>query len=143
MQQDLQAAVRRRARFCCEYCGMPEEFASTPFQIDHITARSHSGETAVENLALACFHCNSFKGPNIAGIDPQTGQVIRLYSPRIDRYRDHFTLRDEWIIGRTPIGRATIQVLRLNHPSRLEVRRWLLKEGIPLAPDGGGDPVSG
>ena len=36
----------------CEYCRLPERWLSTPFQIDHIIARQHGGETNLDNLAL-------------------------------------------------------------------------------------------
>jgi HNH endonuclease len=51
----------------CEYCRLSSALHPTPFQIDHIIARQHGGGTTLENLA----HCNRYKGPNIAGIDPQ------------------------------------------------------------------------
>lgn len=80
MDAALQDLVPRRARFRCEYCLLPEGLVTTPFQFDHIIAESHGGETTAENLAYACFHCNNFKGPNLAGIDSQSGEVIRLVS---------------------------------------------------------------
>jgi S1/P1 Nuclease len=43
----------------------------------------HGGETSFENLALACPHDNFHKGPNISGLDPETGRVMRLLSRRI------------------------------------------------------------
>lgn len=36
MEPQLQDAVRRRARFQCEYCRLPAELSELPFQIDHI-----------------------------------------------------------------------------------------------------------
>jgi hypothetical protein len=53
-----------------------------PFQVDHSIARKHGGRASENNLALACFYCNSFKGPNIAGLDPDTGEVVRLFHRR-------------------------------------------------------------
>jgi hypothetical protein len=32
-----------------------------------------------ENLALACCYCNRYKGPNLAGIDPQYGNIVSLF----------------------------------------------------------------
>lgn len=52
------------------------------FSVDHIVARQHGGPTVLENLALACLHCNRHKGPNIAGTDPSTGEIVRLFHPR-------------------------------------------------------------
>jgi len=39
----------------------------------------------MENLALACLHCNQHKGPNIAGRNPETGEIVELFHPRQDR----------------------------------------------------------
>jgi 5-methylcytosine-specific restriction endonuclease McrA len=72
--------VRRRARGCCEYCRLPERCSSIPFELDHIIAEQHGGETALGNLALACFADNHHKGPNLAGIDPRTATVRSLHS---------------------------------------------------------------
>jgi hypothetical protein len=133
MDAALEALVRRRARFRCEYCLLPEALVSTPFQFDHIIAQSHGGLTTADNLALACFHCNNFKGPNLAGVDPDTGQIVRLFHPLHDAREDHFRWDGEQLAGLTAVGRATIHTLRLNHPLRLAVRRSLLREGVLLS----------
>jgi hypothetical protein len=86
--------------------------------------------TAPENLALCCLHCNCHKGPNIAGIDPVTGELTRLFHPRRDRWRDHFEWHGPELIGRTPVGRATVSVLAINHPDYVAVRHALIAEGL-------------
>ena len=64
-----------------------------------------------ENLAWACIDCNSYKGSNIAGIDPDSkAEVVRLFHPRQDRWEEHFEWDDARLVGRTPIARATIDV---------------------------------
>ncbi len=86
MDELLARQVRRRARHACEYCRMPAGFYPTvSFPIDHIIARQHGGLTLLGNLAVSCLHCNSHKGPNIAGIDPVTRKLTKLFHPR--RYR--------------------------------------------------------
>ena len=55
-----------------------------PFQIDHVIAEQHHGATVPENLALPCLNDNLHKGPNIAGLDPPTGLLTRLFHPRQD-----------------------------------------------------------
>ena len=126
----LRQEVARRARHRCEYCHLPEQCTSLPFQLDHVIAGKHDGATTPENLAFTCLHCNSFKGPNIAGRDPQTGQIVRLFHPRQDDWSEHFAWDGPLLIGRTPVARATIAVLRINLPYRVAVRRSLLAEGI-------------
>ena len=133
MDAALEELVPRRARFRCEYCLLPQALVSTPFQFDHIIGQSHGGQTTTDNLAFACFHCNNFKGPNLAGLDPDTGRVVRLFHPRHDTREDHFKWQGEQLIGLTGVGRATIGTLRLNHPLRLAVRRSLLREGVRFA----------
>lgn len=58
--------------------------------MDHIIALQHRGATTLENLALCCGRCNLYKGPNIAGRDPKTGELTRLFSPRSDLWAEHF-----------------------------------------------------
>ena len=96
-----------------------------PFQIDHIIATQHEGATEPSNLALACPHCNRHKGPNIAGLDAVTGQLVRLFHPRRDRWSDHFSLDGAHIAGKTPTGRATVQVLAMNAEGPVLLRRFV------------------
>jgi hypothetical protein len=99
-----------------------------PFQIDHVRAEKHGGETAESNLALACTHCNRHKGPNIAGFDHETGETVRLFHPRTDTWEQHFAADGPHVRGKTAIGRATVNVLRMNDPDQLLIRSALLTE---------------
>ena len=82
MDRALRALVWRRAGNCCEYCRMPRQFDDTTFEIDHVIAGSHGGPTRASNLCLACFACNSFKGPNLSGRDIKTQKTVALFNPR-------------------------------------------------------------
>ncbi len=86
-EKALREAVARRAEFRCEYCRLPERCTSLPFQLDHVTAEKHAGETSLDNLAHACLHCNSFKGPNLAGRDKETDEVVRLTDAQVASMR--------------------------------------------------------
>lgn len=130
MDARLREAVRQRARGRCEYCQFPESFTRVPFQVDHIIPEKHEGQTTLENLAFACFFCNTHKGPNLSGLDPQTGQLTRLFHPRQDRWQDHFRWDGGVLIGLTEIGRVTIHVLRINRADAVAVRRSLREEGV-------------
>jgi HNH endonuclease len=130
MDDAVVALVWQRASTICEYCQLPQALSSIPFEIDHIIAQKHSGPTESENLALTCFFCNSYKGPNIAGIDPESGRIVRLYHPRKDRWSRHFIWDGPLLVGRTAIGRATIAVLAINHPDAVELRTSLIEEGV-------------
>jgi hypothetical protein len=109
---------------------MAQEHDDIPFEIDHIIAESHGGPTAAQNLALACYHCNSFKGPNLAGIDAQREQIVRLFHPRRHKWHRHFRWQGAYLVGRTPIGRATVATLRINLPFRVRHRQALIVEGV-------------
>lgn len=133
MNRDLVRKVRERASERCEYCRIPQYALPLPFQLDHIIAGQHRGETTLANLALACPHCNRYKGPNIAGMDPKTGILVRLFNPRTDKWSEHFDFDGAQISGRTPIGRATVQVLAMNAEGPMQLRRlvWLEEDGFP------------
>jgi hypothetical protein len=130
MDAELQRAVRERAEHRCEYCHFPEAFAEAPFQVDHVIARQHGGAQSFENLALACCFCNRYKGPNLSGVDSDSGQVVPLFHPRRDNWNEHFEWNEARIVGRTPSARATIQALRLNRPDAIAVRQILMHEGV-------------
>ncbi len=121
--------VKERGAGRCEYCHFPRQVSALPFQIDHIIAQKHDGTSDESNLAFACYHCNSFKGPNIAGVDPVSGEIARLFHPRRDDWNGHFMWRGAWLFGRTAIARCTIQVLSINNPESVAVRESLMDEG--------------
>ncbi|HSZ59107.1 MAG TPA: HNH endonuclease signature motif containing protein [Tepidisphaeraceae bacterium] len=129
MDRTLEELVRQRAGNVCEYCRLPQRFSRLTFPVDHVIALQHQGPTVEGNLALACPFCNNHKGPNIAGIDSETGQLTRLFHPRRDQWSEHFGTNGPIIIGLTDIGRVTIAVLAINHPIQIAIRRTLLEEG--------------
>ncbi len=124
----LRDQVRDRAGNHCEYCLLPEALI-VAHEPDHVIATQHRGPTAIENLALACFDCNRRKGPNISSVDPATGEVVQLFNPRRDTWSVHFCLQGVRIVGQTPVGRATTELLQFNSPSRIRVREELRKAG--------------
>ena len=130
MNRNLFRCVRRRAGERCEYCRLPAACYPAPFQADHVIARYHGGATESDNLALACIHCNRYKGPNIAGVDPDSGELVRLFHPRRDDWIEHFAWSGTRLSGLTAVGRATIQVLHINGPEMVELRGALAEEGL-------------
>src|SRR5262249_55198696 len=97
---------------------------------EHIVARKHGGADDMSNLCLSCERCNLFKGSDLTGIDPKTGQVERLYNPRVADWSEHFELRGPLIVGRTATGRATVEVLSMNAGQRLQLRAALIAHGL-------------
>jgi len=126
----LEKLVRDRAANHCEYCRMPQRFSRWEFALDHIIAQQHRGTDAPDNLALCCGFCNRHKGPNIAGIDPLTGRLSRLFNPRRDKWSKHFRFEGIIITGLTAPGRTTIEVLAMNDDVQLARRGALIEEGI-------------
>jgi hypothetical protein len=114
----------------CDYCRMPRKYDPLPFQVDHIIAQQHGGETVLENLASSCLHDNKHKGPNIAGIDPVTKQLVALFHPRRQNWTRHFVWNGAILVGRTRIARATIRVLAINDPDAVAFRAELMEEGV-------------
>jgi len=127
---DLDRRVRERAKGVCEYCRLPQAVYRLNFQIDHIVAEQHRGKTQLGNLCLACPRCNKNKGPNISGIDYKTRQLTPLFNPRRDRWDHHFAWRGSRLKGLTPVGRVTIEVLGINQPEAVKVRRELRNEAL-------------
>lgn len=129
MNTALECLVWQRANSTCEYCRLPQELHAAPFQVDHVIAQKHGGATEAENLALACLSCNLFKGPNVAGIDPDSRTIMRLFHPRSDVWDQQFRWEGAILIGLNAIGRTTVNVLAINEPSRVAIRASLLSEG--------------
>lgn len=130
----LRDEVIRRANNCCEYCQLAQAVTLLPHEVDHIIAQKHEGPTTSENLSLACYSCNSFKGPNVAGVDPVTQEICRLFHPRRDMWSEHFFWDGPTLTARTTVGRTTLAVLRINQPERVELRRLLLLSGDWVLP---------
>jgi 5-methylcytosine-specific restriction endonuclease McrA len=87
---ELRAAVVARAGARCEYCHLPTRGQVATFPIDHILPRSSGGETILENLALACPHCNAHKWAHASASDPLSGAMQPLFNPRSEVWADHF-----------------------------------------------------
>ena len=129
--------VRQRAGNCCEYCRLSQSGQLVRFQIDHIIAVKHDGTDEDDNLCLACYDCNIYKGSNVAALDPLTRVATRLYDPRQQVWDEHFKLNpDSTISGLTPEGRTTIRILRINDIERVNQRFGeMLAGGYPCKQD--------
>ncbi|MFW6358398.1 MAG: HNH endonuclease [Chroococcales cyanobacterium] len=131
LSESLREAVKLRAKNCCEYCWSQEKFATQGFSIEHIQPVSKGGETLSENLALACQGCNNHKYNKTEGKDPISGKLVSLYSPRKQKWQDHFSWNDDYslIVGLTPVGRTTVTELRLNRKGLVNLRQVLYAMG--------------
>ena len=124
--------VFARARGRCEYCHTPDGFVPGSFAVEHIVPRSKGGKTRLANLALACPACNGHKYNKIEGTDPLNGQRVRLFNPRTQGWAEHFVWSNDFtlIIGLTPIGRASVETLRMNQQKMVNLRRLLVLAGL-------------
>ncbi len=128
----LRRAVIERSGNCCEYCRISQTDQFFSFEIDHIIAEKHGGQTQTENLCLSCPDYNAFKGSDIASIDWETDQAVTsLFNPRQHLWNDHFIFDTHTgeIKGNSAIGRVTVTLLRLNDPDRVVDRKLLFDTG--------------
>ncbi len=126
----LRRLVVSRAQGLCEYCLIHEADAYFGCQIDHIISEKHGGPTTEENLAYACLFCNRFKGSDIGSVVPDTGDFVRFFNPRTDRWAEHFALREGMRIAPlTDIGVTTERILAFNDSQRVLERQVLHEDG--------------
>jgi hypothetical protein len=112
----------------------PQVLIPVTFEFDHIIPRSAGGETKFENLCLACPSCNSYKHDAQTAFDPQTREEVRLLHPHRDRWQEHFVWQDTktFLLGLTPVARATIDRLHLNRLAVVELRElWVAFNKFP------------
>jgi hypothetical protein len=129
MDRALVEKVWQRAGHRCEYCQVLQIHDPLPFEIDHIIAKKHRGGSQLRNLCLACLACNNHKGPNVAGLDPKTKKIVPLFNPRRHKWHVHFCWEGAFLIGLTPIGRATVEFLEIKLDYRIDFRQGLIDEG--------------
>ena len=84
------AEVAARAAHRCEYCHLPTRGQVATFPVDHIVPRRSGGTTDLDNIALACPHCNAHNWTEAEGTDPDTGEVATFFNPRRDVWSEHF-----------------------------------------------------
>lgn len=101
---------------------MHQELQGATFHVEHIVPSARGGTDDQTNPAWACPACNLHKSDKTRSADPMDGTAVRLFHPRIDDWNEHF----QWIrfdlVDRTPIGRATVRGLDLNHERRKRIR---------------------
>lgn len=140
LSEMIRAQVRQRAKFLCEFCHACEQWQYVKFTVDHSMPLSLGGDDDLENLTLACFHCNRRKTNRIMAVDPASGMEVPLFNPRQDRWIDHFIWSKDArsMAGLTAIGRATVIALDLNRDRVMVIRGadWEVDRHPPV-----GDPI--
>jgi HNH endonuclease len=117
--------VAKRANNRCEYCQVHEDDMFLAFEIDHIIAQKHGGGNEIDNLAYACPHCNQHKGTDMVTFVENYGDIVPLFNPRIDVWKEHFSTIEGEIISKTKIGYATIKLLKMNDVDLMILRKLL------------------
>jgi HNH endonuclease len=127
---EIDRRVRKAAGQRCSYCLSPQNLVMARLEIEHITPLAQGGTDDETNLWLACPICNGHKSDKTEAMDPVTGQAVSLFNSRMQSWADHFQWADGSIriVGRTPVGRATVDALHLSDdPDALAVRAyWVL-----------------
>ncbi len=128
---ELRRQIREDSGARCGYCHAPEAFLGMPLDIDHLIPETLGGATIRENFWLACSRCNDFKGDRVQASDPLTSESAPLFNPRTQRWIEHFSwsAAGERILGRTLIGRATVEALRLNNGFIVAARQFWVEAG--------------
>jgi hypothetical protein len=131
LSADARREVARRAGHSCSYCRSREAVVGASFTLDHIIPQALGGSDALDNLCLACWDCNRLKHIHITGIDSQTGERVPLFNPVTQIWEEHFAweVQGTLIVGRTPIGRATVNQLQLNRPILVRARELWIQAG--------------
>jgi len=130
MDAETRRQVRDRANHCCEYCRLPQSAAPfLTFHIEHIQATQHIQDDTLDNLGLACPHCNLHKGPNLTTLSVETGDIVPLFHPRQQIWKDHFRVNRARIEGCTEVGKATARLLKMNEGDQIEIRAALIQRG--------------
>jgi hypothetical protein len=120
--------VHERANFCCEYCQTCQRVIGQAMHVEHIDPQRGDHP---DNLCLSCSSCNLSKAEATTSHDPETGETVRLFNPRFQRWADHFAWNDDGthLLGKTSVARATIARLRMNRERVITARQVWVKAG--------------
>lgn len=140
ISEATQNQVRQRAKSLCEYCHASEQWQYVSFTVDHVIPLTKGGANLIDNLALACFHCNRQKSDKLKAFDEQSLSEVPLFNPRTDSWQEHFIWSTDTlsIIGLTPTGRATVAALAFNRARIINIRAADREIGRHPPPD---DPI--
>jgi hypothetical protein len=101
---------------------MHQSLQGATFHVEHIVPRCKGGTSELGNLAWCCPSCNLHKADRTEVSDPILSKVA-LFNPRKDDWETHFRWDGYQLLGRTPVGSATVAALQLNHARRLRIRQ--------------------
>ena len=124
ISQVVRQRIHQDAGNRCGYCLSPKHLVAH-LTIDHIIPQARGGSNEESNLWLACRFCNEHKSDKTSAVDPETGEEVALFNPRMQQWSEHFRWSDDGlrIEGLTPIGRATVVALHLSSDSDILIQR--------------------
>jgi hypothetical protein len=134
VSERIRQQVFADARHRCEYCQTSHRLLGIPPTLDHILPVALGGGHDRDNLAAACYRCNEFKGSKTHALDSASGEVVRLFNPRMQLWHEHFAWANggSHVVGLTATGRATVVALRLNNEYLVEARLlWIARDWHP------------
>ena len=131
LPEPLRQRVAESSKHRCGYCLSQQEYSIDKFEIEHIVPLALGGTNDESNLWLSCGGCNNHKWMKISGIDPASGETVPLFNPRAEQWVEHFCWDETgvFVIGLTPVGRATVVTLQLNNQLAVRVRRHCVNVG--------------
>jgi hypothetical protein len=116
---ELRLAVRQRANFACEFCGVTETDTGGELTVDHFHPQTRGGTDDLDNLLYCCPRCNQYK----ADYWPTQPDDPILWNPRRDPIEAHLLLlADGRLYPVTVVGAFTLKRLRLNRPPLVAYR---------------------
>ena len=120
--------VYNRANGCCEYCKIPSDYSNDTYTLEHTLDFSKGGSDDLRNIAYACGTCNANKRDYSTAFDSVTNSQVPIYNPREQNWGEHFVWSDDFcsIIVTTAIGRATVDLLKLNSKALRNLRKALI-----------------
>ncbi|MCE7986902.1 MAG: HNH endonuclease [Caldilinea sp. CFX5] len=134
-RRKISDAIRQRleaiAGYRCSYCRSPMA-AGVAMVVEHIIPLAAGGSNGIDNLCLACYRCNQFKGSKITAVDPQSAEAAPLFNPHTQSWAEHFQWAADGleVFGLTASARATIALLRMNDPWLVQARQIWRIAGI-------------
>jgi hypothetical protein len=131
ISEAVRVRVRASAQDRCGYCQSLQKYVLGILEIEHIIPKAAGGSDEEENLWLACRLCNSYKGIQTQGQDPESDRNVKLFNPRFQQWTRHFTWINNGthIEGITACVRATVIAMQLNNPYAVPVRQAWISAG--------------
>ncbi len=131
ISEKTKVKIRLIANNSCGYCLCRQEYVWNILEIDHIYPLAKGGKTSEENLWLICSTCNNAKYNKTEAFDSITEKTVPIFNPRTQNWNEHFSWSKNGtkIIGKTAVGRATINALHLNRERFIKIRKHWVSAG--------------